>query len=65
MCVRVYGGGWVDVFLFAASISSRGHLTSAGKHDLMQDCVTDLPSACVYFILYQLSSHGSCLSFKR
>lgn len=32
----------MDVFLFVANLSSQGHLTSALKHDLMHDCITDL-----------------------
>lgn len=31
----------MDVFLFVARLSSQGHLTSALKHDLTKDCVTD------------------------
>lgn len=32
------------MFLFVARKSSRGHLTSALKHDLTKDCVTDFSS---------------------
>lgn len=40
MCVCRLVGGWV-CFLFVARISSRGHLTSALKHDLTKYCITD------------------------
>lgn len=31
-------------FLFVARMSSRGHFTSALKHDLTKDCITDFTS---------------------
>lgn len=50
----------MDVFLFGASISSRGHPTSALKNDLTADCITDF-----YLFLTQTMSPECHFFFCR
>lgn len=47
------------MFLFVASTGSRGHLTSALKHDLTKDCVT------VFFLLVIHINPGQCPPFFK